>query len=267
MIIAKYCKPEHNIFDCDNILVGNFEKFRQIEDKNIRDELEARFRFSIKIPNPTKLSREWISTIFNGHMNLIGDARVRPPAGVEYQAFEKETRIIEMNSDDNFVLMTSEIDFFYSIPNSFIFCMSKYTEGQLPPSSEYTSRWLIEGDENIYEFGSAMSNEIFRNIIRRMSINNNPIFRDIFSRLRVLWKFDEINYTGKELYVIRKESDLSVEDFFKLLVDTPFRKRPRFAPENEVRFVFDAYLDGKPLPLDMSDVLIESAILRKFVFN
>lgn len=261
MKLVKFCKNTYNLFECDNLLIGSYNKYRNTENQKIKDEHEARFSVKLSIPEPKTVPSAWISAITNGAIGFTGN-NIFPNPILDYDI--EIGGLSTKEFVDGMVTLTGGFNCNYSITHSYIFCMSSYSYEQTPPDPEYDSAWFLSGKESINKFKEEISKSILEKLSIELSKNKNDYIRRFAPNLKIKTRSGFIEYTAKDTHIIN-ENDINDLNLIKNLVDeAPFRKRPAFSKENEYRFVFD--VEGIPRgAYKFSDeILIESVNLRKY---
>lgn len=253
--LVKGCDADHLIDRCSSLCIGSLQDFRLIEKADLRDEREARFDLVLHIEEPTTFSATWMSTILNGTINF--GSRIIPPRSLDYTCVTDEFEVIK--SDPNFVTAVGTIGFKYNLYNCLVFCVS-IDGGSV---SDYRASWSFD-IQKANEFSMLMAHGISQALtVNHIDLNRSgslPISRgsDIF----VYQIHGPIYYGGKDL-IIRGEADLPIDNFFNHILQCRFRKDDGLSKENEYRFSFDIFVDGRQTFTNRNPIFISSLPFRE----
>lgn len=268
MLLAKNCHPRHNILTSKTLRLGSLYEYRSTYEKQIVDEHEGLFYFSLQFKNIIEIKKKWFNTLFGSLMMFDlpnGEENYNPPGrskatfkNVYVKKVHKET--LEMQAEE--LRLTREI------PNGFIFCMSEVpdTEAAHGLFPDYKDRWFLNQD-NIYEFVHRISKSLHKKIAQSRLEGDHIIPSNIpISQVEIYCQHALVIYTPKEI-TISKESDISIDHFMKIISNLEFYKPTSYSHEREYRFSFQLIINGLIIPPLKNSIILDAEEVVDMVFK
>lgn len=262
MMIVKYCKPEHNAHSGSRLLVGNLEKYKNIENDELVDSGEGTFKFSIEFLEGAELSTDWANLLFQGQFSF-GDTptNIRFPGRI---AVHVEDIRIAYVSADRVVFEHAKAEIEYSAPNALIFCTS-ISEGDprtTCPFEGYSDYWRIGADQiSLDQFAGRLGSAILQQMCLDSIDSDISNFRiSDLKNLNLNVRHDRVKYVDRNL-VIEKDTPQDAGKLIETYLDVPFCKPKSYSPEREYRFVFTLHNGNRIFPVKNKDLFLDLNLL------
>lgn len=264
MLLTKFCKYQHNIINSNKLLIGNFYKYREIEQADIADQHEVRSYIKIKLDGAVDVSSKWLDTVLQGIIGFNPGPRIEPDFRVDIRTQENDLVINRKPGADE-VNIVGSIGVDFQLPNSFIFCMS-VNDGKIEKKfAGYDSQWSFK-----IEMAQSFAFHVAQKIMERLTIDfiENDFLRFIkvsdIGNINIKWKFGMVNYNSRT-YLVKKQENMTTENLFRILRESAFQKDPAYASDKEYRFIFSLFFRDKQISIKPIDLLIDCDNLREFV--
>jgi hypothetical protein len=260
--LIKFCHKDHNpLFGAKKMRIGTLHAFRELEYKEQADPWEGFAKYSMKF-GAIKSDKEFIKTVFdfvNNPYSVLGE--LAPPG-----QFTVNVNTLSLNQTKDFNVISSDLRFTFSFPNSFIFCMTilKPTQDLTSPFSNYDSHWRVRS-RNIEPFVKRIDQIIARMYWEGRFNLYHPRSKKIFKghEFRQVHNCREVNYDKREI-------SIDSIDAFKNIVpeklwENPYSKPKEFEAEKEFRLMYYFADNREPLVTDNIPVFIPFHELRDLI--
>lgn len=244
MQLFKFCNQEHNIHRGAKLQVGTLFGYRTIEDPELKDEAEGKYKFQIDFPEPIELDRRWANLLLQGTI-AFGETADVPRFPGSYRAHAERLHMVTQTKD-GVVVTDTRIQIEREVPNCLIFCMSLLDSAEKKPFGTYSDHWSIP-EHRADEFGRRLGSLIFQQA--KLSAFDEAILNRhsaaTVQGLSLNVRHQRVTYRDRQL-VITPKSRPSFEELVGVLSDIAFVKPERFSSEQEYRFVF-SLVDGQAI--------------------
>lgn len=261
-MIVKYCNQEHNAHRGAKLLVGNLEKYRDIENAELADSGEGTFQFTIEFLEGAELSAEWANLLFQGAIGF-GEVRnaIRVPGGVTVHA---EDLRIERVLADRVIFEHAKAQIQYSSPNAFVFCTSMSEGDPLStcPFRGYDDYWNVGADQaSLNQFGSRVGGAILQQAaLDYIDVKLTSVRLSDMKNMTLDVRHGPVKYVDRKL-VITKDTPQDADHILNTYFDVPFCKPKSYSPEKEYRFVFTLHDGNRIYPIKKKDLYLDLNLL------
>jgi hypothetical protein len=239
MPLFKFCNPDHNIDHGAHVQVGTLFKYREVEDRDLRDEHEGKYRFNITFPKRIELDRRWANLLLQGAV-VFGGTNDIPRFPGSYHTYIENLHLV-YQTENSVVVEDTRIRIEREVPNCLMYCMSAFPSADKNPFPQYTDHWSI-ADQLATEFSSRLGRLIFEQA-KLSSFDASILTAHSAATARELSlhvTHRPVIYQDREL-VITPDSRPSYEELTTVLANVGFVKPPKHSVEREYRFVFELH--------------------------
>lgn len=257
--LIKFCREPHLPRQSNSLLIGNLEKFRDLENKEIEDAGEGTFDFSIEFSKGATIPTAWANLIFQGSF-AFGDTSnsIRLPGSISAFA---EYLDIEKVSGGEVTFREARATINYSSLNSFLFCCSiGHTSDPMEenPFEGYDSCWQVaDSDSSLHDFSQRVASLIHQQVtLENLEGRLDGLQLAKLGQFSVQLRHGPVNYMPRELCITQETE----KDFDKLVgtyLNTPFCKPLSYSSEREYRFLFSITVGDRAISVKNKDLLLE----------
>lgn len=256
MPLFKFCNPEHNICLGADLKVGTLYGYRTIEQDELKDEGEGKYKFEIEFPEPITLDKRWANLLLQGAIHFGGSCDI-PRFPGELNCYTKTLKVISQ-SQESVTVTNTLISIERDVPNCLIYCMAALDSADQIPFVGYTDHWSIP-EVGAEEFARNLGWHIYQQT--KCSSFHESFFGEglAFSErgLSVKIQHGPVVYRDRHI-AIRTENMPSYDGLVEILSNIAFMKPKCYAHEKEYRFVFELS-DGQVIyPPKTQHLLINS---------
>jgi hypothetical protein len=239
MPLFKFCNPDHNINRGAHVQIGTLFKYREIEDQDLRDEHEGKYRFHVTFPKRIELDRKWANLLLQGAV-AFGGTNDTPRFPGSYHTYIENLHLVRQ-TDNSVVVEDTRIRIEREVPNCLMYCMSDFPSADKNPLSQYADHWSIP-EHLATEFSSRLGRLIFEQAkLSSFDASISTAHSAATAReLSLHVTHRAVIYQDREL-VITPESRPSYEELTTVLANVGFVKPPKHSVEREYRFVFELH--------------------------
>jgi len=229
--LTKFCPPEFNIKKgCNTIRLGTLYNYRKEENEKLRDEGEGIFEYSVKFPELTEVSLDWISAF-----EIEGDS---------------SASISHLKLNDGKISI-HEVSLSGSTHNCWVYCISKKAKNAGNITETHDDSWTIQADK-LQSFANYVGSALFESIKLEdipEHLKSQYSLMEIQQKLSLNIEIRDINYTNRSIE-IKKEQDFPVSEILKTRDSVAFIKPNKFKHEEEVRIAFWLMFEGNKVSIE-----------------
>lgn len=260
---VKFCESQHNALNGSSILIGNLQKYREIEKAEIVDDGEGGFDFIVDISGGAVVPNSWANLIFQGAIGFGDGEAVRVPGRVSAHI---DSLHIEYTGEHETAFEHARAKIRYDCPNAFLFCTSMVAgdpkdENQF---SSYDDFWEVaqgQGDQN--RFATKLGQMIFATASAAYLESDLSHFSLAeLQNMAIDVRHGPVHYVDRE-FLITKKTDQNFEMMIKKYLDVPFCKPVSYSKEKEYRFLFTPRLGDQIVPVKNKDLFVEVNVLKQ----
>lgn len=259
---VKCCSAQHNALKGAKLLVGNLEKYRDIENHELVDKGEGTFSFAIEFLKGAKIPIAWANFLFQGAMGFGNTSgTIRLPG--KFHTYIDKVEVNQVGLD--FVEFDyAKVDIIYTAPNTYIFCVSVIEQDpmQSKPFPSYDDFWIVgRNAQDLTQF----SNRVGSLLLTQLKGTNidggiSNLSLAEASRIEINIRHGPVKYVQRNL-VFSHETPESFNEVISRYLDVPFCKPSSFSEEREYRFIFAPIVGNRLLVPRKEDVLLDLHVL------
>lgn len=244
MNLTKYCSKMNNIERGAKLRIGTLYTYHNIETTELQDAGEGMHQFSIAFEGEVSLPIDVANLLLSGAMEF-GSSQNTPRIPGSFKAHIENIHVIK-NDSTHVRVKDTKITIDRVVPNCLIFCMSKTIDGQPNPFSRYDDSWSIP-IETANKFGMRVAKLLLEKVPLSELCPDAPQYNSANSikSLGLNLRSGEVIYRDRSI-IVSDHSELTMDQFIKVVIDIPFCKPISYAKEREYRFVFEV-TDGERL--------------------
>ena len=261
-MIVKYCNQEHNAHNGAKLLIGNLEKYKDIENAELADAGEGTFQFTIEFLEGAELSAEWADWLFQGLFDFTNSHNaIRLPGRV---ALHTEYLQIKKVLPDRVIFDHAKAQIKYSSPNAFMFCTSMSGGDPLStcPFKGYDDYWNVGDDQvSLKQFARRIGDAILQQApLDYIDAMLSDIRLAEMKNMDLDIRYGPVKYVDRDL-IITKDTHQDVGQIIRTYLDVPFCKPISYSAEKEYRFVFTLNDGNRIFPVKKKDLFLDLNLL------
>lgn len=260
MLLAKSCKPEHNIKTGRTIRIGSLNEYRTTENIQIADRGEGTLKFSLNFDGEVEIPIRYFNLINGGAIHIIQDGH-----GFTDENFPGNTlchweRLEYKSGRAGFItLIDSSAIITRKAFNSFVFCMSSVRDEAECKNmfSDYSDCWSIRQETAEYWL-RGVNHLLHKRIIHEHHQGNFITPKEIPPEdLVMVVTHSPIIYQPREIHINNTNSN-NFEGVISSLERITFTKPEHpFSKEKEYRFEFIITHNGSIIEPSVNSIILD----------
>lgn len=260
MLLAKSCKPEHNIKTSKTIRVGSLNEYRTTENLQIADKGEGTITFSLHFDGEVEVPIRFYNLISGAASQIIQDGYAVPDhsfPGHSHCYWEHERYQIRRNGF--ITLIDSSAIITRKAFNSFVFCMSEVRD-ELECKNmfeDYSDSWLVPKERAEYWL-RGVNYLLHKRIKEEHDLGNYITPKGIPPEelvMRVAHR--PVTYQPRDIR-INNQNPHNFEEVINSLAHISFTKpEDPFAKEKEYRFEFIITHKGAVIEPSVNSIILD----------